>query len=307
VALCVAPSAHAFCRATTVPAPPDFEPASKCWDEGKPLYWANACVGYSMNAAASRQIPLADASSFVARAFETWTTAACPAGEPPSVGVYELGTTTTDRAEYNVNGPNANVIVFHDSALPHHDVGTVALPTLTFDPDTGEIYDADVEINTSEVQFSFTDVVPQDGVDFATIMAYEAGRFLGLANTSAKNATEGAMMNGAYSPGSSNRTLSADDIAGVCSVYPPDFTRATAAGIVPRGFCDPTPRHGLDTGAPPEGTIRHGCSVGAGGRTDGHVTLALVVLCAGVLRRTARRGRSSRPIQCRRPPPRRPP
>jgi hypothetical protein len=100
-------------------------------------------------------------------------------------------------------------------------------------------------------------------------------------------------MYGAYEPGTSVRTLAADDVAGICSVYGPDFTRATAAGIVPGAFCDPTPHHGLDTGA--KGTIRHGCNVGSGS-TDGRATIGLVLLSAGLLSRKRRaRGRKTGP------------
>jgi hypothetical protein len=46
-------------------------------------------------------------------------------------------------------------------------------------------------------------------------------------------------MYGSYSPSdTSKRTLSADDIAGICAIYP--------AGE-DRGACDPTPRHGFSS------------------------------------------------------------
>ena len=44
-----APSAaHAFCRTTTEAIDPLFEstPDQPCWDQGLPLYWKSACVGY---------------------------------------------------------------------------------------------------------------------------------------------------------------------------------------------------------------------------------------------------------------------
>ncbi|RYE83874.1 MAG: hypothetical protein EOO75_18790 [Myxococcales bacterium] len=51
------------------------------------------------------------------------------------------------------------------------------------------------------------------------------------------------------------RTLKADDIAGVCAIYPPNRTGLPA--------CDPTPRHGLGATCSNGEELSNGCAVAA--------------------------------------------
>lgn len=60
-------SAKAFCRTTTVPSAADFNPKpGKCWDQGIPLWWKNACVGYSVHDPPSRFVAYNDATKALA-------------------------------------------------------------------------------------------------------------------------------------------------------------------------------------------------------------------------------------------------
>ena len=63
---------HAFCRTTTTPIPASYSPADGCFTDGLPLFWKNACVGYSLNENASALVPLADATRVIDAAFATW-------------------------------------------------------------------------------------------------------------------------------------------------------------------------------------------------------------------------------------------
>ena len=58
-ALWFAPDAKAFCRTTTISVPADFIPTDGCFSEGNVLWWRTACVGYSIQSAASKQVTLA--------------------------------------------------------------------------------------------------------------------------------------------------------------------------------------------------------------------------------------------------------
>ena len=241
-------AASAFCRTTTVPVVSDFQPSpTKCWDQGVPLFWRNSCVGYSVQRNASRQVAFDDAANGISRAFTKWTGVACPTEgtgrSRVSIDVRDLGPVDCGEVNYNQGGANQNVIVFRDGKWPHSDSSnTLALTTVTFNPETGEIYDADMEVNTADQRVTLNDPVPPDGYDFDSIVTHEAGHFLGIAHSGDNRAT----MFANYTPGATAmRNLTADDVAGICAVYRPDGARAVLNGkVTPGPQCDPTPRRG---------------------------------------------------------------
>lgn len=296
-ALASAADARAFCRTTTSAVPPDFQPSpDQCWTQGLPLWWRNACVGYSIQKDASRQVAYDDAADAIAQAFSKWTSSACSTdahgGSRPSIDVRDLGPVNCGSVQYNSDQPNQHVIVFRDDVWPHNDANnTLALTTVVFNPETGEIYDADMEINTAQVKVTLHDPVPPDGYDFQSIVTHETGHFLGMAHSGDPHAT----MFAHYNQGSTvMRNLTKDDVAGICSIYPPGGMRAVdptvaASAEMPEESCDPTPRHGFSTecGTPPKKT---GCAVVATGATGarggaGAIAIAVAAIGGGLLRR----------------------
>jgi len=309
----VAPNARAFCRTTTVSVPADFDPIDGCWNQGNVLWWRNACVGYSIQKDASKQVTLAQAEQSIATAFAQWTATPCAQGDADtdggasrvSIDVRDEGPVDCAMVQYNQDQPNQHVIIFHDDVWPYHDSSnTLALTTVTYDPDTGEIYDADMEVNTTVSPIVVGDPVPDDGYDFLSIVTHETGHFLGMAHSGDDRAT----MYAHYQPGqTSMRDLTEDDVSGICSIYPPDGTRTTSIGTpIPEGACDPTPRHGFSTQcAAPESKACIKTTIGAhadrngnGGGVatdvnDARVALAsLGVIACVMIGRRRRRGRS---------------
>jgi hypothetical protein len=305
-----APSvAHAYCRTTTVELPPSYNPASRgCFTDGLYLYWAGQCVGYSINQAASATVPLEDAKRIIDEAFARWMAVTCPkSAAPPGITVSDLGTVTCSQVRYNQDTPNQNLIVFRDTSWPYNDPNnTLGLTTVTFDANTGEIFDADMEINASAHNLSITDQVPANGFDLASVITHEAGHFLGLAHATAPTST----MFASYKPGTiALRTLSEDDINGLCAIYPDSATRivtktsAPGVAVEPRvednldaGLCDPTPRHGLTSQCVTPKPTEEKCSASAAsGRSwgGGVVTGAGLYAAAAMLavRRSRRRRR----------------
>ena len=295
-ALASAPGvASAFCRTTTVPVVSDFQPsATKCWDQGVPLFWRNSCVGYSVQRNASRQVAFDDAANGVSRAFTKWTGSSCPTEgtgrSRVSIDVRDLGAVDCGDVNYNQKGANQNVIVFRDGKWPHADSSnTLALTTVTFNPETGEIYDADMEVNTADQRVTLNDPVPPDGYDFASIVTHEAGHFLGIAHSGDPRAT----MFANYTPGATAmRQLTSDDVAGICSVYRPDGARAVLNGkITPGPQCDPTPRRGYtgDCAEPTKKTCTGSSRVSASTPvTPSWVALGLALAGVLALRRSRR-------------------
>ena len=323
--LAVAHDGAAFCRTTTCPLPADFQPsAAACVPPGfaqycasltppvpnpVPVWWKNACVGYSVQKDASRQVSYDDASQLLGKAFSKWTSATCATSGTGSsratIDVRDLGPVSCGDVAYNQTAPNQHVIVFRDDAWPHNDSSnTLALTTIVFNPDSGELYDADMEINSAQVKMTLVDPVPPDGYDFASIVTHETGHFLGMAHSGDSHAT----MFAHYQTGSTAmRNLTADDVSGICTIYAPDGTRTVDKSVVATGkvaadACDPTPRHGFasECGA---AAPKKGCSVarvGGEGRPQGlplgaTAAWAAVVMAARRARRRAREARGDQP------------
>ncbi|HEY3493028.1 MAG TPA: hypothetical protein VGK73_00005, partial [Polyangiaceae bacterium] len=161
--LVTAPQALAFCR-TSICELGDV--GTRCTpardgDCGVPLFWRERCVGFSVASEGSRYFSPELTAELVSRAFETWQSAAC-SGSGPRIFVKRQPDALCARPEYNVDRNvdkgNANVVMFRDDDWPYPQLEDgLALTTLTYDVTTGEIYDADIEINTFGFEFSTSD------------------------------------------------------------------------------------------------------------------------------------------------------
>lgn len=288
----VARGANAFCRTTTVPVVADFQPRpGRCWKEGLPLFWRSACVGYSVQRSASRQVDLATASEVAASAFSQWTAASCASdaagSSRTSIDVRDLGPVDCAEVAYSQTSGNQNVIVFRDDAWPHHDGGSMlGLTTLSFNPDTGEIFDADMEINTADNDISVGDPISAGSYDLASILTHESGHFLGLSHSE----DLGATMFASYDPARGlMRRLTSDDVAGICSIYRAAGVRATGVEPfeMPASACNPTPRRGFTTtcAEPLRPSCMGGGPQAARARADGWMTLGGILALAAIARR----------------------
>lgn len=292
-------AASAFCRTTTAPVPPSYDAARNgCITSGLLLYWKGACVTFAIQENAAEGIPFEDATRIIDRAFATWTNATCKdTGAKVGLSAYDLGPVECAEVRYNSGSPNQNLIVFRESSWPYNDAAnTLGLTTVTFNAENGEIYDADMELNATGHNLSISTQVPSNGFDLLSVVTHEAGHFFGLAHATDQSST----MFASYRPGTiSLRSLSDDDVAGMCAIYPSETervvdTKVSATGVVAADACVQTPRHGFTTKceeAPPDDG---GCSAGAvaldparSGTTA--AGLCAVGLVAGAMRRRVRR------------------
>jgi hypothetical protein len=282
-ALFVALDAHGYCRKTTCETCP-VDPDTGCTTGGQPLVWPGECVSFALGRRSSVYVSNADAHRIAMEAFDAWQSVTCPgSGGPPSIHVTDaFGRTSCGLAEYSRTGANANSILFRDDEWPYEGAdNALGLTSVAFDSVTGEILDADIEIN-STAPLSLTDEVAPDHDDLLSILTHEAGHFLGLAHSQDSE----AVMRPVYTSGTASlRVPTADDIAGICAIYPPD-RRA-----VP---CDFTPHAGFASECP-LGVYKGGCAVTRARRPASLAWLAVFGAIALVRRRADRAWTSRRP------------
>jgi hypothetical protein len=288
---------RAFCPAVTEALPAGWNiDAQGCYTGNPPgaaktLYWKNACIGFSVQAQASRYVPLDVATRIVNQAFTDWTSVPC-AGGKVGIEAVDNGPAECAEAATNVYQPNQNSIIFRDDAWPYPNAATaLAYTSIKFDKNTGEIYGADIEINTYAHTIVPEPPVPAGAYDFATIVTHEIGHFLGLEHSSDPL----SLMRATYQPGSPQ--LGDDDRAGICAIYPADGSRVTTGGPVAAGPCTGEPKNGFvsqcvaDTAPLAETATSEapasGCAVARAGRPSG-AGLGLLLALLSIVRRRLR-------------------
>jgi hypothetical protein len=192
-----------------------------CLQTGPLLHWASSCVSFDVQRAGSalRNISYDEAHGAIIDGFAQWLNADCGGGLGPSITISDYGPVECRKAEYNQDSPNANIFMFRDDDWPYENaIDTLALTTLIFNADNGEIYDADVEVNTVKSQMSVGDVGELD-IDFSSVITHEIGHFLGLSHSD----VFGSTMLPSYAPGeTAMATIEQDDVDGVCAALPPE-------------------------------------------------------------------------------------
>jgi hypothetical protein len=293
-ALLVAGRARAFCQSSACPQNPAGDTAGHICVPAQPddcgiaLQWRQPCISFDVQQGASNQVDWAIADAVLTRALATWTTVDCQ-GTAPTIQVFDFGAVECDKVEYNQMAGNANVLIFRDSVWPHQSdngggtADTIALTTVTYDVDKGDIYDADIEVNSANNTLTTTDTPGPDDVDLQAVLTHEAGHFLGLAHTAAQPAT----MVPDYTKGTIDiRTLQPDDEAAICLAYPAD--RAAV------GACSGIPRHGYASVCGAEQTWVSCAMAPAGARGPAAPWGAAAIACAAVAALAGRRVRARR-------------
>lgn len=224
--VCFALDAQAYCQATTcgdLPEGCSWDSETGCEMNGTGVSWRRGCVSYAIQADGSplRELGAEDLEEALEEAALTWISADC-AGEAPQVSLNSLGTAACGAAEYNPSGQNMNLWVFRDSGWPYGtadmsagsiDASAIAYATLTYEVDSGELLDVDVEINSEGIPI--TKEVTADSFDLRSIVTHEMGHFLGLDHS----LQDEAVMAEKAIPGAPRHELAPDDAAGVCALY----------------------------------------------------------------------------------------
>ncbi len=274
--------AGAYCRLTTEsPSPNEL-----CSGEGTPLAWGERCISYSLVQRAQTEPPFEEVRAAVDRSFGSWAAVSCEQGP------IHLSLRQTDalsrcaEPEHNPHGGNIHSVIFLDDweqrGLPRDAFG---LTLIWHSPESGEIFDADMQLNETMGRFGICDGSCDAGVvDLQNVITHEAGHFLGLGHSPLPTA---AMYGESRVGEVSKRNLTDDDVAGICAV----FGAAQSVGSCQAD--DHAPRGGLATRCyEPD----NGCAVGRPGSSGGGAgaTAALLLVLALGLARPGirRRGRT---------------
>lgn len=218
--------------------------ASGCDTNAEPISWPTSCVSYNVHEDGSnkRDISAKQLADVLDDAFDQWISADCSDGSI-SLAVDYRGKAECGEPEFNQGerDRNANIWMFRDSgtSTPMSDPSTrladaLAVTTVSFNEDTAQIYDVDVELLSSAADFTLDDKDVE--VDLAAVVTHEAGHFLGLDHSIA----DGATMAAGYFPGQiDTRSLEDDDIAGICATYPEGRRFPGGTTCEPRGKYSP--------------------------------------------------------------------
>lgn len=245
-------AAHAYCRTTicdervSCAEDPDIccvRDQYGCETNTRPISWPTSCVSYNVHEDGSdeRDISAGKLASVVDEVFDQWLSADCEEGSL-SLAVDYRGYAECGSPEYNEEKKdrNANVWMFRDDGT---DTGmsvssgladALAVTTVSFNPDSAQIYDVDVELLSAVADFTTSDSNVK--IDLTSVVTHEAGHFLGLDHSHVVGATMAAR----YFPGQTEtRSLEADDVAGICDVYPEDRSFPGGRTCEPRGKYSP--------------------------------------------------------------------
>jgi hypothetical protein len=218
--LASAREAGAYCRTRTCefrsPSECPIDTRTGCSQEGEFVYWKSGCISYAVQRDGSRKerISAQQVADLLDEGFGVWSGVRCPQGGTPQLSSARQGLIACDQVEFScmAGDQNSNLVMFRDrigsdSAL---QAGVIALTTVTANLVNGEIFDADIEINSQDEDFYIdAPAVVGDSRNLRGVINHELGHLLGLSHSKVTGALMRSLYEGTTEP-------SSDDSAGIC-------------------------------------------------------------------------------------------
>ena len=159
-----------------------------------------------------------NAEAEVIAAFDAWTTVGCS-----DLSLTYGGRVTGVTSSFEDGGAEYNAVVYVDDDWAYDD-NAIAVTSSAFNVNTGQLLDADVELNGERFSFAIVNG-PCDPrtrtIDLRNTLTHEVGHFIGLAHPPNRSEFEDVtMFNSAVMCETQKRTLEQDDINGICFIYP---------------------------------------------------------------------------------------
>lgn len=215
--------AHAFCRQNACRDNPETgrlcgRDEVGCINEGVTLYYSTPCLSFGVARGAGAVLEFSDQEfeAIVSEAFRAWKSVDCGGGQPPGFEVQSVGTIDVDGNFFCESEVGANLSVWTSVSQWTYKRDALGYTSSMYAIETGEVFDADVELNLEKVRAEF----PKERWRqvLLSVMTHEAGHFLGIGHSTDSR----AVMAGAYSDFDLlNRRLTDDDVQAICTIYPP--------------------------------------------------------------------------------------
>jgi hypothetical protein len=217
-----AADASAYCRTRTCQlnarAACTRDAATGCYSEGVAVYWPSDCLSYAIqrDGSLAQGITAEQVAPLVEAGFRAWSEVSCDKGGTPPLSALSQGAIACAAAEFNCQDPeaNSNLIVFRDDFedTDSFRFGVIALTTLTANIRTGQIFDADIEINSRDEDFVIGEPPADSSArDLRGVINHELGHLLGLSHPNVTSALMYADYRGTVLPAE-------DDAAGMCAI-----------------------------------------------------------------------------------------
>lgn len=224
-----------------------FERSTVDGDPETPLFWRYRTVVMRPAYDTSEDVPAGSVRLAIGRAMAAWNQAAEGCSDfVLEDGGYPSGLGTTG---FGAERDSENRIVWHEDVWPEDiPAGTLAVTTMSYRVSTGQILDADIDVNGVAHFWTDTTAPGQVDTDVQNTLTHELGHVLGLAHAPDPEAT---MYAESAAGDLEKRSLSQDDIDGLCFIYPAGLTTPNAPVFHghPLTGCAAAPGHGSRSAA----------------------------------------------------------
>ena len=173
--------------------------------DGLDVLWPSMPVKFKIHNSSPPGVSSAAAQKAVRASYEAWARPDC------SYFLYQdLGTTGQPKAMY---GDKLNTHVFPSAWPTSSSQSALAITRVFWDDATGHMTDADILYNP---KYKWSTTGAKDAFDLQSVATHEIGHQLGLGHSKSTSAT---MYRALGKGNTSFRSLSLDDITGLCALY----------------------------------------------------------------------------------------